>query len=123
VTTPVVTPPGSGGDDHPVVQPPTLSALQVTVAGPRCGSRACSRTLRVRAAIANATAATVTIAKRHCARGRCSWQTAVRRSVAVHGGALAATLRVKLAAGKYRATVTVSGGGGTAQRVTGLTLR
>jgi hypothetical protein len=41
----------------------------------------------------------------------------------VHGGALAATLRVRLAAGKYRATVAVSGAGGTAQRVAALTLR
>jgi subtilisin family serine protease len=120
---PVVTPHDSDGGDNALAQPPTLSALQVTAAGPRCGTRACSRTLRVHAAIANATAATVTIAKRRCARGRCSWQTVLRRSVPVHGGALAATLRVRLAAGKYRATVAVSGAGGTAQRVAALTLR
>ena len=104
------------GDDE-VLEAPTLSRLSVKVAGAaRCrGSRACTRTLRVSARTTEAGSARVSIARQRCSRRRCAWKATKSSTARIAGDALKTSLRAKLAAGRYRVTVTVIGPGGKAE--------
>jgi hypothetical protein len=105
----------------PVTAIPSLSPPKVSAQ--RCGRRACVRSLRVSAQTSSATSASVVVSQQVCKRGRCTWHTVGTQAAKLDRGAVSATLRIKLPAGRLRVTVTALGNGNPAQRTANLTLR
>ena len=98
---------------------PILQPVKVTAPKQRCGSRACARTLKVTATAEDASRLQVTVTRKVCKRGKCAWKPAARAADL----SASRKLKVRLAGGSYRVTVTATGPGGLASRSVTVRLR